>query len=171
MRITWEFWSDESLQIDETSAGLEFRLWWFVTLFKYFSTSHGTWLRLLKPPKAVPFQTRPVTSWNGRVEISCPEAATPTMTEVPQPYSNTRRNLTVESENILLCDGWKTVWLIYKWKYKNRYAVFQIKAVYPNDSATHLRYDSDQMSLIHLEIDITAPNDSTQFINSFDVCH
>lgn len=36
-------------------------------------------------PKAVPFQVRPVTSWNGRVEISWPAAATPTITEVPQP--------------------------------------------------------------------------------------
>lgn len=37
------------------------------------------------PPKAEPFQVRPVTSWNGRVEISCPAAATPRMTLVPQP--------------------------------------------------------------------------------------
>lgn len=28
---------------------------------------------------------RPVTSWKGRVEISCPAAATPMMTLVPQP--------------------------------------------------------------------------------------
>jgi hypothetical protein len=33
----------------------------------------------------VPFQTRPVTSWNGRVEISCPAAATPMMIDWPQP--------------------------------------------------------------------------------------
>lgn len=26
--------------------------------------------RLLKPPKAVPFHTQPVTSWKGRVDIS-----------------------------------------------------------------------------------------------------
>ena len=56
-----------------------------VTFFKYFSTSHGTCERLLKPPKAVPFQTRPVTNWKGRVLISCPDAATPTITDVPQP--------------------------------------------------------------------------------------
>lgn len=56
-----------------------------ITFFKYFSTSQGTCERLLKPPKAVPFQTRPVTNWKGRVEISCPDAATPTITDVPQP--------------------------------------------------------------------------------------
>jgi hypothetical protein len=39
----------------------------------------------LIPPKAVPFQTRPVTNWKGRVEISWPEAATPITTETPQP--------------------------------------------------------------------------------------
>lgn len=39
----------------------------------------------LVPPKAVPFQVRPVTSWKGRVEISCPAAATPMMTLVPHP--------------------------------------------------------------------------------------
>lgn len=37
------------------------------------------------PPKAVPFHVRPVTSWKGRVEISCPAAATPMMTLVPHP--------------------------------------------------------------------------------------
>lgn len=57
-----------------------------LTFFIYLSTSQGTWERLLKPPKAVPFQTRPVTNWNGRVDISWPDAATPTMTEVPHPY-------------------------------------------------------------------------------------
>ena len=51
----------------------------------YFSTSFGTAMRLLYPPKAVPFHVRPVTSWNGLVEISVPAAATPTMTEVPHP--------------------------------------------------------------------------------------
>jgi len=40
------------------------------TFFMYFSTSQGTCDRLLKPPKAVPFHTRPVTSWKGRVHIS-----------------------------------------------------------------------------------------------------
>lgn len=39
----------------------------------------------LVPPKAVPFQVRPVTSWKGRVEISCPAAATPMMMLVPHP--------------------------------------------------------------------------------------
>jgi hypothetical protein len=32
----------------------------------YQSTIFGTSLRPLAPPNAVPFQTRPVTSWNGR---------------------------------------------------------------------------------------------------------
>ena len=51
----------------------------------YQSTIFGTSVRPRAPPKALPRQTRPVTSWNGRVEISCPAAATPMMTEVPQP--------------------------------------------------------------------------------------
>jgi hypothetical protein len=33
----------------------------------YQSTIFGTSVRPRAPPKAVPFQTRPVTSWNGRV--------------------------------------------------------------------------------------------------------
>jgi hypothetical protein len=37
----------------------------------------GSCVRPLTPPKADPFQTRPVTSWNGRVEISSPAPATP----------------------------------------------------------------------------------------------
>ena len=37
----------------------------------YQSTIFGTSVRPLAPPKAVPFQTRPVTSWKGRVAISC----------------------------------------------------------------------------------------------------
>ena len=45
----------------------------------YQSTIFGTSVRPRAPPKAVPFQTRPVTSWKGRVEISCPAAATPMM--------------------------------------------------------------------------------------------
>lgn len=40
------------------------------TFFMYLSTSQGTCERLLKPPKAVPFHTRPVTNWKGRVDIS-----------------------------------------------------------------------------------------------------
>ena len=39
----------------------------------------------LAPPNAVPFQTRPVTSWNGLVAISLPDSATPITTETPQP--------------------------------------------------------------------------------------
>jgi hypothetical protein len=38
----------------------------------YQSTIFGTSVRPRAPPKAVPRQDRPVTSWNGRVEISCP---------------------------------------------------------------------------------------------------
>ena len=37
----------------------------------YQSTIFGTSVRPRAPPKAEPFQTRPVTSWNGRVVISC----------------------------------------------------------------------------------------------------
>src|SRR5437867_5423955 len=38
----------------------------------YQSTIFGTSRRPLAPPNAVPFHTRPVTSWNGRVLISWP---------------------------------------------------------------------------------------------------
>jgi hypothetical protein len=51
----------------------------------YQSTIFGTSVRPRAPPKAVPFQTRPVTSWNGPVLISCPAPATPMMTDSPQP--------------------------------------------------------------------------------------
>ena len=57
-----------------------------LTLLRYLPTSCGTCVRLLKPPNAVPFHTLPVTNWKGRVEISWPAAATPTITEVPHPY-------------------------------------------------------------------------------------
>ena len=45
--------------------------------FMYQSTIFGTSVRPRAPPNAVPFQTRPVTSWNGRVAISLPDSATP----------------------------------------------------------------------------------------------
>ncbi len=51
----------------------------------YQSTILGTSVRPRAPPKAVPLHTRPVTSWNGRVEISWPEPATPMMMLSPQP--------------------------------------------------------------------------------------
>ena len=51
----------------------------------YQSTIFGTSVLPRAPPKAVPFQTRPVTSWNGRVEISAPAGATPMMIDSPQP--------------------------------------------------------------------------------------
>src|SRR6185312_2238359 len=51
----------------------------------YQSTIFGTSVRPLAPPKAEPFQTRPVTSWNGRVAISLPASATPMMIDWPQP--------------------------------------------------------------------------------------
>ena len=38
----------------------------------YQSTIFGTSVRPRAPPNAVPFHTRPVTSWNGRVAISWP---------------------------------------------------------------------------------------------------
>src|SRR5437868_6563506 len=37
--------------------------------FMYQSTIFGTSVRPLAPPNAVPVHTRPVTSWNGRIEI------------------------------------------------------------------------------------------------------
>jgi hypothetical protein len=45
----------------------------------------GTSVRPRAPPKAAVRHTRPVTSWNGRVEISAPAGATPTITLSPQP--------------------------------------------------------------------------------------
>ena len=45
----------------------------------------GTSLRDFQPPKAVPTHLRPVTSWNGRVAISLPAAATPITHDWPQP--------------------------------------------------------------------------------------
>src|SRR5262249_62176427 len=57
----------------------------WICLFMYQSTIFGTSVRPRAPPKAVPFHTRPVTSWNGRVEISLPASATPMITETPQP--------------------------------------------------------------------------------------
>jgi S-(hydroxymethyl)glutathione dehydrogenase/alcohol dehydrogenase len=41
----------------------------------YQSTILGTSVRPRAPPKAVPFQVRPVTSWKGRVLISAPAGA------------------------------------------------------------------------------------------------
>ena len=51
----------------------------------YQSTILGTSVRPRAPPKAVPFQMRPVTNWNGRVAISSPAGATPMMMDWPQP--------------------------------------------------------------------------------------
>ena len=48
-------------------------------------TSLGTSVLDFQPPKAVPFQFLPVTSWNGLVEISFPAAATPITQDSPQP--------------------------------------------------------------------------------------
>src|SRR5882757_7890553 len=53
--------------------------------FMYQSTIFGTSVRPRAPPNAVPFHTRPVTSWNGLVAISLPDSATPITTETPQP--------------------------------------------------------------------------------------
>ena len=52
----------------------------------YISTILGTSVRPRAPPNAVPRQTRPVTSWNGLVEISLPAPATPIITLSPQPF-------------------------------------------------------------------------------------
>lgn len=42
---------------------------------------------------------RPVTSWNGRVEISSPEAATPTTTLTPQPlWAASRADLCMQED-------------------------------------------------------------------------
>ena len=51
----------------------------------YQSTMRGTSVRPRAPPNAVPFHTRPVTSWNGRVAIYLPASATPMMMLSPQP--------------------------------------------------------------------------------------
>ena len=51
----------------------------------YQSTIFGVSVRPRAPPKAVPRQLRPVTSWNGRVLISLPASATPMTMLVPQP--------------------------------------------------------------------------------------
>ena len=45
-----------------------------IFLSMYQSTILGTSVRPRAPPKAVPFHTRPVTSWNGLVAISAPRA-------------------------------------------------------------------------------------------------
>ena len=60
------------------------------TLNKFFYYSQEVycnkyWCIVQLPPKAVPFHTRPVTSWNGLVDISWPAAATPMITDTPQP--------------------------------------------------------------------------------------
>ena len=51
----------------------------------YQSTIFGVSVRPRAPPKALPRQTRPVTSWNGRVAISLPASATPMTMLSPQP--------------------------------------------------------------------------------------
>src|SRR5262249_30612374 len=51
----------------------------------YQSTILGTSVRPRAPPNAVPFQTRPVTSWNGRAAISAPAGATPMIMDSPHP--------------------------------------------------------------------------------------
>lgn len=60
----------------------------FINLYFFghvFYTSFGMLSTLFHPPNVVPFHVQPVTSWNGRVAISSPEAATPTTTLTPQP--------------------------------------------------------------------------------------
>eukprot|EP01041_Mallomonas_annulata_P017821 gene17822-36461_t len=60
-------WSSRSLWVMRSSM--------LILPSMYQSTIFGTSVRPRAPPKAEPFHTRPVTSWNGRVEISCPAAA------------------------------------------------------------------------------------------------
>jgi hypothetical protein len=55
-----------------------------ILLFMCQSTIFDTSVRPLAPPKAVPFQTRPVTSRNARVAISWPAPAMPMMTLAPR---------------------------------------------------------------------------------------
>src|ERR1051325_10979974 len=55
-----------------------------IFLSMYQSTIFGTSRRPLAPPNAVPIHWRPVTSWNGRVEISWPAPATPMITDLAQ---------------------------------------------------------------------------------------
>jgi hypothetical protein len=67
-----------------------FRMWVIIGSIEmrpsiYQSTIVGTSVRPRAPPNAVPFHTRPVTSWNGRVAISLPDSATPMTTLVPHP--------------------------------------------------------------------------------------
>lgn len=52
------------------------------------------------PPKAVPLHTRPVTSWKGRVEISCPAPATPMMTLSPHPLWQASRAALYENGHV-----------------------------------------------------------------------
>ena len=42
---------------------------------RYFSTIPGSCVLPFTPPNALPFHTRPVTSWKGRVAISSPMLA------------------------------------------------------------------------------------------------
>ena len=52
-----------------------------MTLF----TSFGTSCLVFHPPKAVPFQVRPVMSWKGLVASYLPAAATPITHDSPNP--------------------------------------------------------------------------------------
>lgn len=68
-----------------------------------FSTRpNSLWAAAESPPKAVPLHTRPVTSWKGRVEISCPAPATPIMTLSPHPLWQASRAALWEGTRLLL---------------------------------------------------------------------
>lgn len=67
---------------------------------QHLRTDHSHSIYNLLPPKAVPFQVRPVTSWKGRVEISCPAAATPMITLVPHPLWQASRAALCHQETI-----------------------------------------------------------------------
>lgn len=65
------------------------------------------------PPKAVPRHTRPVTSWKGLVEISCPAPATPAMMLSPQPLWHASRaaRWNIQLVNFFLLNN---IWQIHK---------------------------------------------------------
>src|SRR6185436_14367991 len=86
VRIDWPACMRSKASLMRASGSLwVMRLSMSILPFMYQSTIFGTSVRPRAPPKAVPLQTRPVTSWNGRVRISWPAPATPMMIDSPQP--------------------------------------------------------------------------------------
>ncbi len=102
--------SPECMRSKPLLISSSFRIWVIIGSISilpsiYQSTIPGTSVRPRAPPKAVPFHTRPVTSWNGRVSITAPAGATPMMIDWPQPrwvHSSASRitfTLPVQSNN------------------------------------------------------------------------